>query len=173
MMMNAMRAMRRSAILVLSLLVASCATAPSYERMTSDDCLVLVPTVIVNPEKISSARNYYLAVSDGRKPLEVKKNDMDFLVLLVREKGIRLTGISSNVSADKATGDSFKQGLNLLLPYERGKVLVADFTFSQTLKRESASRILTYWGFIDTKADVRASCIEMFKRTKAAATWFN
>lgn len=156
--------------LAVALVFASCASASSYERMTSDDCLVLLPSTLSNKDGVPTARNYYLQFSDKRKQIKIGKKSDGYILILIRSDDVRITGISSNVG-EGSIGESYAMDLNIPIAYHRGEIVVADYTFEQRLVMINTSSSQSHWNFVETKKEDTAKYLEMFMKTPASKTW--
>jgi hypothetical protein len=170
---NLMRIASSCAAFAASLILHSCVSAPGLERLTSDDCIVLIPTVINNPDKVGVSRSFYISFSDDRRALETKKADEDYIAVFTREAGLRLTGVNSQVTGDRAFGDSSNDDVERTLPYEPGSVIVADFTFFVSISKKGPSETLSSWSIVETKPEIKERCLKKFKKTKGSTSWYD
>lgn len=150
-------------------LLVGCATTSPYERLTSDDCLVLVPTQLSNPDNAPLARRYVLHFDRG--PDRRVENVREGYVLVPIREFCRLTGLSSSVASDEATGEAFEVRISQDLPYRPGELLVADFTFRQTVKKVAEHRFSTAWDLVPTGAELAKRTRGEFLNTPVAAFW--
>jgi len=124
--------------LILSIALSSCVSQNTVERLAYDDCLVLIPTTLINEDNVPAARSYYLHISDGRRKLEIRNVKSDYIPVVIQGEGISISALSTDV---KSAGGSYMVGgahewsLNLSLPYQRGEILVYDHTFQQRLTK--------------------------------------
>jgi hypothetical protein len=109
------------------------ATVP---KLTSpDDCLVIIKTETINPEKIPEGRAYIFNLS-GNYPTVYA--DFKFAAFKISEPGVELKSISSHVGVG-FTGDKASDEVGMVLPYDPGRLVIADIVFVQTYKKIDSS----------------------------------
>jgi hypothetical protein len=156
--------------------LASCATTaspPNYfpPKKTSDDCLVLIHTTIVNKDHVPVARQYNFKISSGYATMTASQDSDSFMIVFVRESGVKIVGITSEVNGYKITGDSLDEPLDIDLPYKPGEVVVADFTFVQTLEKSSENHFISSFEFQGTSDESKAALLEQFRKREGAQSW--
>ena len=67
-------------------------------------------------------------------------------------------------------GDKSQSDLEIALPYERGKVIVTDYTFDQVVTAKDSTTWIR-WRFLDTSEDTSARCVSLFMKSKDADSW--
>lgn len=158
-----------------ALLAISCASIQNIPpRKTSDECLVLIHTTIMAEHEASRSRVFKLKLSANHPAITVPKYDDGFVMVRISGPEVRIVGIASNVQSPNEYGNSTSAPLDLELPYEPGKVVVADFTFAQKITKNEATR--TTWGsweFVDTSEADKARILELFGQApgREAASW--
>jgi hypothetical protein len=159
----------------VALLIVSCATGPSIPiKKTSDDCLVLIHTTIVADKNASRSRVFHFSLSAGYPELEVPQDDDGFIMLGVTTPEVKILGIKSNVQATNEHGESTSVPLDIELPYEPGKVLVDDLTFTQKItKNVSTNTTWVNWNFVETTDADKKMLLERFSKVAGpkAASW--
>lgn len=136
--------------------------------LSSDDCLVLVPTKMMNPDAIPMARKYRLLI--GKKEYRISEAKEDYVAILVHGP-TAITGLSSKVEAEGFRGESFQVKLAIDLPYRPGEVVVADRTFLFSLEKVGDRSYMSRSDFVDTASDVSQRVLKAFKGSSAAKTW--
>lgn len=164
--------LRVGVLLVLALVtLTSCSTTGIPPRTSSEDCLVLIPTVMINPDKVQAIRVFVLWFSDPLESREVGQKPIDFLALLVPNDQVQLKLVTSAVRGAGSTGDATTDAVNLPLPYVPGKVLVWEKCFVQGVKRAGFQSTTASFGIEATPADLKAEVLRLFDATPQAADW--
>jgi hypothetical protein len=161
--------LRLFSITVVALLM-SCATTAIPSKKTSDDCLVLIRTTIVNKANVPTARDYALKLSSGTV-ITVPHDTEGFMAVVIREPGAKIVELTSDVNRALATGDSLDEPLDIDLPYKHGAVVVADFTFTQTLEKADEHHWLSSYEFQKASDDSKAAVLERFRKSEGARSW--
>jgi|GEM_PF-3417515 len=160
----------------LALMVASCASQESYERVTSEDCLVLIPTEIISTDGLQIARDYYLHFSDGQKKRKISKVKNELLPIIVRSEGVSISSISSSVSSGgqhNVVGGTSEFPLDLALPYVPGKVVVYEYTFVQSYTKVDGTSFQSRWGFNNTQELKKQDYLADFIKRPESSSWRN
>jgi len=167
----------RRAIVIPAILAAciavACASGGVPPRETSDDCLVLIRTMVENPSALNNARRYYVTLNDGQKRIKLPDQSKGILAIKIREPGIRIVAISSDVDQSQATGNSFDSDVDLPLPYKPGEIAVADFLFVHKLmKSKIENMVLSDFDFREANPDAQAILLQEFlENEKKAKDW--
>jgi hypothetical protein len=158
-----------------ALLAVSCASAPTIPtKKTSDDCMVLIHTTIAADKEASRSREFRLKLSEGYPKIKVPQYDDGFIMLRVAGPGAKIVGIESDVQATNEHGESTSAPLDLEMPYEAGKVVVADYTFTQKITKDAARKTTwVTWNFADTTDADKKMLLERFGKVEGpeAASW--
>lgn len=158
-------------------LLASCASIslnPVPTKLSSDDCLVLIRTAVENKTSLgnmASIKHYGFRFSDGQAAKEVSNSPVDFIPVIVKNDKTKIIELYAYIDRSMATGDDTKNALNVQLPYQAGAVIVADFSFVQTLTEPSPGRVYTSLKFEDTTPSQKDDILKRFAKEKNAATW--
>lgn len=161
-------------ICLFSMYLVSCASIDHpTQRLTSDDCLVIIPTTLVNNYQLPTARDYFFHFSNYPSSIKVIKDSKSYIAISVNRDDVLLLKLTSNIGENSVTGKEFKQELSIPLPYKRGEVIVADFTFEQVLTRIDARTMQSSYDFVDTKPEIREYCLERFLNSKYGNDWTN
>jgi hypothetical protein len=158
------------ALLAISFGVLSCVSPPAaLERITSDDCLVLIPCTMANKASATIGRTYFLHFSDARRSVKIAKKPLSYIPVRVSEPGLTIQAIKSNID-EGFIGDKSQSDLEIALPYERGKVIVTDYTFDQVITTKDGTTWI-HWRFLDTSEDTSARCVSLFMKSTDADSW--
>lgn len=166
-----MKYLCRLALIAVIAILASCATTSFHLKKTSDDCLVLIRTTVVNEDKAPTAREYHFKLSSGYATLTAPNDTEGFMVVKIREPGVKIVGVTSDVNRALATGDSMDEPLDVDLPYKHGEVVVADFTFTQTLEKLDEHHFVSSYDFQKTSDESKAALLEQFRKKEEAKSW--
>jgi hypothetical protein len=156
--------------------VAACASAPIAvngipPRKTSDDCLVLIRTVVINTKSLPAGRTYHLSLGSGYATLTVPNDPEGTMIVMVREPGVKIVRVKGEVNRAQFTGDDYDEDLDNDLPYSRGHVVVADFTFTQTLREVGPNRYLSSFDLQPISEEIQGALLKRFHATPGAETW--
>lgn len=159
----------RNAILALAILTlafSGCATAPAVS--SPDDCLVVIPCKTVNNGGAGESRYYQFTFTGDTKPV---KANSDYAFVVLHQPGVETTGIESWVGSD-ARGKQWKDEVKILMPYEPGRLVIADFVFVRTFTKKSANETLSDIDIQKLSAYEKSSLLDKFKADSAFAKWF-
>jgi hypothetical protein len=165
--------MKNLRILPLAVCIAflvSCVTVAFPPKKTSDDCLILIRTTIVNKDNAPSAREFHFKLSSGAT-ITAPHDTEGFMAVMIREPGVKIIRLTSDVNQALATGDSLYEPLDIDLPYKHGEVVVADFIFAQTLEKADERRFLSSFDFQNTSDESKAAVLEQFRKKEEAKSW--
>jgi len=155
-------------LLVLSVLIAtSCATYP--ERYSSDECLVVIKAVLVNPDGLPQGRNYYFMLSNGESTKSISGG---YLAFKTQGPEVKLVGIASSVSSEY-TGNSSRNEIEIPLPYSPGEVVVADFVFVHDFRRQDSSTVVSSFKFRRIESGEASALINALREKKEYASWWS
>jgi hypothetical protein len=111
---------------VVSLAFVGCASIPS--KASSNDCLVVIKTEFINPDNLPRGRELTFNFTGGYAPSLVGQYSWDYCLVVVREPGVILQSIGTQVQAGYRGRDG-QPTANLPVPYEPGKIVVAEYVF--------------------------------------------
>jgi hypothetical protein len=155
--------------LVLILIFAATSCATTYpERYSSDECLVIVSTELINPESLPVGRKYAFRLADGTI---VSIGEKEFVAFKVYAPGMTIERISSRVESEY-TGNRSQDNVDLPLPYIPGEVVVADYEFVHKLSRKDQSTILSDASFRKIEPGVAERLLVKLRAENGYAAWF-
>lgn len=163
---------RKGALVFVGAVLASlvsCATLDPYERMTSDDCLVLIPSTLTNDSGTSAGRTFTMEFDNGVRAA-IKNETLGYLVVHLRFP-IGLVAVNSSVTGERMTGATSRTQYGFTIPYLPGQIVVSSLMFSQTVKKVGEREYMTNWDFVPVPEDVREQVLEAFWKSKEATTW--
>lgn len=146
---------------------SSCRTYP-VEPYSSDECLVIIKSVVRNPQGLGKGRAYAFHLSDRESPVPVTSK---ITVIKTMEPGVSIKYLTSKVQQGYS-GESSKNTVEWPLPYEPGSVVVADFQFVQELKRKDDSTVISSVKIEKISTEEMQVLIEEVKNQKKYKAWF-
>jgi hypothetical protein len=147
---------------------------PIPVKGSSDECLVLIRTAVENKTSLSnmsSIKHYGFRFSDGLPAKEVSNTYIDYVSVVVKKEGTKITELYANIDRSMATGQDTKHALDISLPYNPGAVVVADFVFVQTLTEPSSGYVSTSLNFVEITPAQRDDILKRFAKSKNANSW--
>ncbi len=162
------------ALVALVVMIPACASQATYDRVTSEDCLVLIPTEIVSTDGLNLTRDYYLHFSDGQAKRKISKVKNDLIPVLIQSDGVSITMVSSSVSSGgqhNVVGGTYECPVDLKLPYDPGKVIVYEYSFLQSYAKVDGSSFQSRWGFNKTPGDKMEFHMSEFLSRPEAQSW--
>jgi len=121
-----------SALVVALLVLAGCSSVP--KPSSADDCLVLIRTEFNNSTTYPVMRKYRIGLSTGGQTIQVPTIKSSYITIVLKEPGVVINSITSDVNDASAYGDSSKGKAKIELPYKPGFAVVADFCIVQQMK---------------------------------------
>ncbi len=122
-------------------LVIGCTSIGVPEKISSDDCLVIIKTKLINPNEVDVARYYHLHVTGKDKLYPVPNYGDGLIHIKINNDNTLIEGLSSGVNMKDYEGDSFDTEIGAKLPYIPGKVVVFDHMLVQEFKVISRQQI--------------------------------
>lgn len=159
-------------LVFLSVLLVGCTTMNRYELLTSDDCLVIMKTKIINPHNLNLARDYKIKITGVDYAISLPKEDEGFIYLKTRRDGILIETISSKISDDDYTGESSKDRLDIPLPYAHGEVVVADFAIVLNMDLVSKTTQTSFLSFDLISEEEKREALKKAASFSRFETWF-
>jgi hypothetical protein len=115
---------------------SGCASFPT--KGTADDSLIVIKTEIVNSENLPRGYEIVFHYSGGYPDSWVGEYSWTFSAVKVREQGVTLQSLSMQISG-RFRGDEPTYPVNMPLPYEPGRVAIADFVFVHRIQSAGTS----------------------------------
>ena len=157
-----------AALALGALVIWGCSSIP--ERAASEESLVIIKTEFFNPFNL--ARGYEMAFTySGDYPASwVGQYSWDFNAVVVREPGVLLKTVSPHIQANmRGSGNDLP--VDFILPYEPGRVAVADFVFVQRIEKVGDNSSQIYWSFRTIKPQEKEDLMQAFKADGRFASW--
>jgi len=151
------------------LYAASCTTIPA--KGTSDDCLVVIKTVIVNPDNLALGRDYLLNYSGDQSPSRLGDNNGEFVFVRVRSENVETSTISTGARPGM-TGPSQQYEFIHRLPYQPGSIVIADFVFEWSTWRTFEGHFMSSVKVRKISDEEKANLMSQLKQDSRFASWF-
>jgi hypothetical protein len=161
------------AVAALAAYLVGCASGGVPAKKSSDDCLVLIRTKVINKTGEPMARKYFFFLSSGYPKMKAPSNADGFMVAAIREPGVKIVRVETSVNTDEgAFGASASYPVDILLPYKPGEVLSADFCFTTELTKAGPGKGNLVSSKFEklTEAD-KAVLAEDFWNTEGSSSW--
>jgi hypothetical protein len=155
-------------IAVVALVLAGCASFPA--KVTSDDCLVVIRTQFVNPFNAPRGREITFKFSGNYPPSVVGQYSWDFNLVVVRENGVMLQSIGTSLQGG-FRGPEWEGQANLPIPYQPGKIVIADYVFVDTITQTEEHRYSTSFGLRKITNEERDALQQMLDNDDRFASW--
>ena len=119
-----------------AIVLGSCASAP--QKAAQDECLVVIKTEIINPDGLQMGRDWVLNYSGGYPSSHLGDFNGAFMTVIIKSDSITTVSIGTEVRSGY-TGPKAEYKFVAPLPYDPGKITIADFVITDTLSRSSTS----------------------------------
>lgn len=138
------------------------------ERVSSDECLVLVRCEVSNPDNAKQGRFFKFRLSSGEQTAFIRK---EYAAIYLAGPGAFISGVASEVG-EGFRGDMSFEDVQIPLPYEPGAVLVADAVFVHVLKKIDATTVSSGYRFAELEETSRRATLDAARGDLALRTWF-
>jgi len=168
--------MKKRLFFVLATLAAvlafvGCAGGPPKLK-TSGDCLIVVKSDFIQNAKLSAgsqaSRDFEFVFSGDYAPVDVKR---DYTMFVVKEPAVMVSKIRGKLRPGWV-GKPYVITCAKILPYEPGRVVVADFVFEVRAEKDKMEN--WYYQKVtlrNTKDQEREEMLEKFRADPAFASW--
>lgn len=164
----ALSALPLATLLLSAFLLAGCASIPA--RATSDDCLVVIKTVFENPDNLDRGRELVFNFSAGYPESWVGQYSWDYNLVVVKEPGVVLQTIGTRVQV-YYRGDESEHAIDLPLPYEPGRIAIADYVFVYRIEKTGERSMTSSMRFRDITADEKSALLALITSDPGFASW--
>ena len=163
------RALRSLAVpAVLAFVLVGCASIPP--KVTPDDCLVVIKTQFINPDNLPRGRELTFNFSGGYPPSLVGHYSWDYTLVVVRESGVILQSIGTQVQAGYRGRDG-QPTANLPVPYDPGKIVIAEYVFVHTIAQTEMHAQTSSLGFRKITSREKADLRQVLDADPRFAAW--
>ncbi len=153
-------------------LFAGCTTfAP--EKVTPDDCLVVIKTTFENPKKHPILRNYYLNFSNIYDKKMISKKKEDYMLIVIDNDQTTIESVYTKIIGGNTTGNTTGWDVDIPLPYKPGELVVADFCFIQTITKNGPNSYTTDGDFYILDKEERDQILTSYSNMEEFQDWFN
>jgi len=157
--------------IVLLTVLSGCLSMVVPEKLTADDCLVIIKTQVDNPDEMPVARNYYFKITGYEGSMGVTESESGNLYIVVRNNNTKIEAVSTSVMDKDFRGDDNVTELDIPLPYAPGKVIVFDLVFVQKLTRTTRAAVMVESGFEPITDELREKTYNTIATSKAFESW--
>jgi len=148
--------------------VWGCSSIP--EKAASDESLVVIKTEFINPENLDRGFEIFFNYSGDYPSSWVGQYSWDFNVVVAREPGLKLLSYGGRVQGNMR-GEAADYDANLPLPYEPGRIVIADFVFSHKMEKTAEHHFLSTTGFRAITAQEKEDLMKALKADGRFASW--
>lgn len=157
-----------AAIAVVVGVLAGCSTIPP--KVHEGDSLVVIKTEFINPDRLPRGLEVRFHYSGGYDDTWVGQYSWDFSILVVRERGVTLESLGTQLQS-RFRGDTPEHQVSLPLPYEAGRVVIADFVFSHKIEKTEDQRQQSTFGFRRITPEEKDALMAELKADERFAGW--
>jgi len=157
-----------AAIAVLVGFLVGCSSVPA--KVHESDSLVVIKTEFINPERLPRGFEVRFHYSGGYDDSWVGQYSWDFAVIVVRERGVMLESLGTQLQA-QYRGQTPVNQVNLPLPYEPGRIAIADFVFSHKIEKTAEREQMSTFGFRRITAEEKNDLIAELRADERFAGW--
>jgi hypothetical protein len=145
-----------------------CSSIPA--KAASDESLVVIKTEFINPENLARGYEVFFNYSGDYPSTWVGQYSWDFNVVVIREPGVKLLSYGARIQANMR-GDSKDYEADLPMPYEPGRIVVADYVFSHRIEKTAEHKYMSYIGFRKITAQEKDDMVQALKADGRFASW--
>jgi len=151
-----------------ALVVWGCSSIP--QKAASDESLVVIKTQFINPLNLRRSFEMAFNYSDDYPSSWVGQYSWDFNIVTIKQPGVKLKSVGPHISAGYHGGAKDIE-VNYPLPYEPGRIVIADFVFVQTMERVTENSFMNRWRFRTITAQEKEDLMQAFKADGRFASW--
>jgi hypothetical protein len=156
-------------IVLFAVLLAGCATILPV-RGSEDECLVIIRTVIDNPEKVVEARSVLFLFSNGAPAVRIPKH-ASYVALVVNEPGVQISAVRSAVDSNMGyVGAPSDYPVDVPLPYVPGGIAITPWTFTQKFFKKDGTQY-SGWDFAPLTPADRDEIEALLKERENYDSW--
>ncbi len=164
-----MKPLKYTGIAFLFLMI-SCTSIDYSQKLTSDDCMVLIPVGLDKSAGTVAARSYTITIPGLEKPVEIPKVRNGYIPVKIRRDSQDIEALKSSVSNRNFSGKSTSDEIFQELPYEPGQVVVCDFRIVQKIEKVGNSNYDSV-NFLPVTEKEMESIQEDFLSQEINASW--
>ncbi len=148
--------------------LAACATIP--EKAAETDSLVVIKTEVSNPRGLQRGHEMVFHYSGDYKDSWVGQYSWEYNLVVVKESGAMLKSYGASLQGG-FRGESTEHPLNIPLPYESGRVAIAEFVFIMKIEETGMHEYTTTTDLRLITEEEKAALMESLKQDERFATW--
>jgi hypothetical protein len=145
-----------------------CSSIP--QKAASDESLVVIKTEFINPENLDRGFEIFFNYSGDYPSSWVGQYSWDYNVVVVKESGLKLLSYGGRVQGNMR-GESKDFDVDLPLPYEPGRIVIANFVFSHKIEKTAEHHFLSTTGFRAITAQEKEDLMKALKADGRFASW--
>jgi hypothetical protein len=108
--------------------------------------------------------------SDGYAESWFGQYSWDYNLVLIKKPGVELIGIANRLQGGfRGSEDAYK--LNMPLPYEKGRIVIADFAFVQTITKTGEHAQRTEFSFRRITQQEKEGLMQAFRNDGRFSSW--
>jgi hypothetical protein len=153
---------------IAALMFSGCSSIPA--KAAPDESMVIIKTEFINPESLARGFEMFFNYSGGYPSSWVGQYSWDFNVVVVREPGVKIQSYGAQIQA-QFRGDSKEHEVNLPLPYEPGRIVIADYVFQHRIEKTDEHKFMSYTGFRDITPQEKDDLMKALKSDGRFASW--
>jgi hypothetical protein len=153
---------------LVAFMFSGCASVPA--KATSDDSLVVIKTEFINPDNLPRGRELNFQFSGDYPVSWVGQYSWGYNLVVIRESGVMLKSIGTSVQAG-FRGNSWEPEVNLPLPYEPGRIVIAVFVFVHKVAKTGDHSQTTNLGFRKITDQEKDDLMQELKSDGRFASW--
>ena len=153
---------------LVGLMLVGCASIPA--KVTPDDSLVVIKTEFVNPDNLPRGREIRFNYSGDYPPSWVGQYSWDFNIVVIKEPGVTLKTISTQLQAN-FRGEPWEEVVNWTLPYEPGQIVIADYVFVRKIEKTGEHSQSGSMGFRKITDQEKADLMAAIKSDGRFGSW--
>jgi hypothetical protein len=147
---------------------SGCSSIPA--KATSEDSLVVIKTEFINPDNLPRGRELCFQFSGDYPVSWVGQYSWDYNLVVIREPGVMLQSIGTSVQAG-FRGNAWEPEANRPLPYEPGRIVIADFVFVHKITKTAEHAQMTSLGFRKITAQEKEDLTQALRSDDRFASW--
>lgn len=141
------------------------------EKLSSDDCLVIIKTTVTNPDDHPVARRYSLRVTGNDNKIRIMQGKDSFIYVLVKNDEYQIETMHSVVVGNNWKGKPTEYQVGISLPYEPGKLIIADVGFDLNTNRIKRHEYMSEPSFFDVSEEEKENLLEKLKGRGDFSDW--
>lgn len=164
--------MKRIILFTLAVfLLASCTSVP--EKLSSDDCLVIMKTTVTKEkDSYKAGRSYSLKISNNDDWVKIAKDKDSFIYFVINNEDDYIEAMKSYVIGHNMSGRNSEFPVEIDLPYEPGKLIIADIGFDLKITYESSGTFMNEPGIFKLSEEEKEKLLRKIQGRGDFSSWF-